>query len=240
MTEIASRLEEVRGRVADAARRSGRAPDEVELLVVSKTWPVDVIGEVVAAGHRLFGENKVQEAEEKIPRLASDLRWHFIGHLQRNKVRKVLPLVEAVHSIDSLKLANHANRVAEELGVHPDVYLDVNVGREGSKHGFNAEELRGELDALLGLDRLQVCGLMCIPPAAAEADDARKWFAALRALRDDLERRSGVPLPKLSMGMSHDYEVAIEEGSTIVRVGSAIFGPRKTRMAAGGPDPEPA
>jgi pyridoxal phosphate enzyme (YggS family) len=195
-------------------------------MVVSKTWPVSVVMGAVEAGHVLFGENKVQELCAKAPEMPAHLRWHFIGHLQRNKVRKVLPHVEAVHSIDSLKLARYCDRIAGELKLSPSVYLEVNLGGEESKHGFAPADLKEAIGELGALDQLSVEGLMCIPPAEKDEEKARRWFAKLRDLRDDLEREGGVPLPGLSMGMSHDYVVAIEEGSTIVRVGSAVFGPR--------------
>lgn len=224
--DIATNLAEVKERMAAAAARSGRAADAAELLVVSKTWPVEKLAEVVAAGHFLFGENRVQEGEEKIPQLPGQLHWHLIGHLQRNKVRKALPLFQTIHSMDSLKLARYTSNIAGELGKKPDVYLQVDLAGEESKNGYEPDELRRDLDDLLALDHLSIIGLMCIPPVGARPEDARPWFVKLRELRDELESRGGRPLPGLSMGMSGDYEVAIEEGSTIVRVGSAVFGSR--------------
>jgi len=231
---VAERLLEVRGRIEAACGRAGRDPSSVELLVVSKTYPADVIREAVDAGHRMFGESRQQEAEAKIPQLPVSLHWHFIGHLQRNKVRKVLPLVEALHSIDSVNLARQVDRVAEELGLFPKVYLELNVGTEGSKHGFSFEELQASMEELLGFERLEVLGLMAIPPFVSEPEQARPWFVELREARDRLQSEFGVPLPGLSMGMSGDFEVAIEEGSTIVRVGSSIFGSRAGRQAEDG------
>lgn len=231
---VAERLQEVRGRVAAACLKAGRAPSGVELLAVSKTYPAAVIREAFAAGHRLFGESRQQEAEVKIPQLPSALRWHFIGHLQRNKVRKVLPLVEALHSVDSVKLARQIDRVAGELGLFPKVYLEVNVGSEGGKHGFEESGLRESMEELLGLGRIELLGLMAIPPYVSDPEQARPWFVSLRELRDRLQSEFSVPLPGLSMGMSGDFEVAIEEGSTIVRVGSSIFGSRAGREAADG------
>ena len=226
MSDVAANLAEIQARIGDAERRSGRAAGSVELMVVSKTWPVATVMQAVEAGHRLFGENKVQEVTAKAPEMPGDLRWHFIGHLQRNKVRKVLPHVEAVHSIDSLKLARYTDRIAGELGVKPAVYLEVNLGAEENKHGFTTGEVAAGLEELRALEHLRLEGLMCIPPAEEDEEKARRGFGMLRELRDDLERRGGGALSGLSMGMSHDYEVAIEEGSTIVRVGSAVFDPR--------------
>lgn len=223
MSEIRERLREVRERVACAASRVGH---EVELMVVSKTWPPEVLAEVVEAGQRIFGENRLQEAEGKIAELPDDLEWHFIGGLQRNKVRRVLLLFPVVHSLSSWKLVSFADRVAGELGVRPRVFLEVNVGLEGSKEGFFPGDLREGLDGILGASNLDWQGLMGIPPVVEKAEEARPWFAKLRELQEELSERSGMTLPGLSMGMSGDYEVAIEEGSTIVRVGSAIFGGR--------------
>ncbi|MCP5536351.1 MAG: YggS family pyridoxal phosphate-dependent enzyme [Akkermansiaceae bacterium] len=223
---IAANLAGVKQRIDEAAVRSGRSGDAVELLVVSKTWPAETVAEVVAAGHSSFGENKVQEAEAKIPLLPDRLHWHLIGHLQRNKVRKALPLFRTIHSIDSLKLARYTSNISGELGKKPDVYLQVDLAGEESKNGYAVDTLRSDLDGLLGLENLSIVGLMCIPPLAATPEDARPWFVKLRQLRDELETRAGRSFPGLSMGMSGDYQVAVEEGSTIVRVGSAVFGSR--------------
>lgn len=226
MASVADNLAAIRSRLASAIERADRKPADVELLAVSKTFPVEVLQEAVDAGQTLFGENKVQELLAKQPALPSRLRWHVIGHLQSNKVRKILPVVEAIHSVDSLDLAKDINRIGGELGLFPKVYLEVNVAAESTKFGFKPQALREQLDALYELDRLEIQGLMCIPPFSANAEDSRRYFATLRELRDGLEKQGGAPLPKLSMGMSHDFEVAVEEGSTIVRVGSAIFGGR--------------
>lgn len=220
------KLVTVQSKIAAAAERSGRKADDVELVAVTKTFPVEVVREAVEAGQRLFGENKVQELLSKQPGLPSSLRWHLIGHLQSNKIRKALPAVEAIHSVDSLDLAQDINRIAAEVGQFPKIYLEVNVAAEASKHGFGPERLEADLEALLALDRLEIQGLMCIPPVSKEPDDSRKHFVFLREYRDRLEKRAGIPFPGLSMGMSGDYEIAVEEGATIVRVGSAIFGGR--------------
>jgi pyridoxal phosphate enzyme (YggS family) len=224
MPAIADRLAQIRDRVAQAASRSGR---EVELLVVSKTWAAETVSEVVAQGQRLFGENRLQEGEEKIPVLPDELEWHFIGTLQRNKVRKVLQLFSVIHSISSLKLAAYTNRIAGELGLRPKVYLEVNIGIEEGKHGFHADDLRIQLDEVLAMPNLSVQGLMCIPPRGESPEESRPWFTRVKLLQEELEQQTGQVFAGLSMGMSGDYEIAIEEGSTIVRVGSAIFGPRR-------------
>lgn len=226
MATIAENLDQIRQRIEKAACRVGRDPAEVELLAVSKTFPVSDIQQAVESGQRLFGENKVQEALSKIPSLPKDLRWHLIGHLQSNKIRKILPHVEAVHSVDSLSLARDVSRIAGELGLAARVYLEVNVGDEDSKHGFAHEDLRAEWATVRALPNLEILGLMCIPPFTDDVEDSRPFFRQLRDLRDELTADSPGSLPKLSMGMSHDFEVAIEEGSTLVRVGSAIFGGR--------------
>lgn len=230
MPSIAENLDSIRSRIATAAERTGRKPGDIELLAVSKTFTSDVIREAVDAGQVLFGENKVQEAMAKIPQLPSKLRWHLIGHLQSNKVRKILPLVECIQSVGSIDLAKDINRIAAELGLFPKVYLEINVAAEASKHGFSPKAIREQLDELYQLDRLFILGLMCIPPFVPEAEKSRPFFVMLRNLRDELEKSGGAPLPKLSMGMSHDFEAAIEEGATIVRVGSAIFGERRSPM----------
>ncbi len=217
----------IRERLEAAARKAGRAPGDIELMAVSKNFPAAVVREAVDAGQLLFGENRVQEAEGKIPELPSRLRWHLIGHLQSNKVRKALPLFEAIHSLDSLELAQAVNRLASELGLFPKVYIQANLAREASKFGFTKGDLETQLDEILGLERLHILGLMTIPPIRPDPEDSRGDFAALRELRDRLAVRSGIPLTGLSMGMSEDFPIAIEEGATIVRVGSALFGSRK-------------
>lgn len=226
MNSISERLQAIRERIAAAATRCGRAPSSVELLAVSKTFPAESVREAVDAGQLIFGENKVQELLAKAPLLPAKLQWHLIGHLQSNKVRKILPAVQFIHSIGSLDLARGVDRIAAELGMHPRVYLEINLASESSKHGFSIEQVRATLEDLYSLRSLEIQGLMCIPPFNSDAAKSRPYFTQLRLLRDDLERLGGLPLPLLSMGMSHDFEIAIEEGSTVVRVGSAIFGER--------------
>lgn len=222
MTGCAARLENLRGRIAAACREAGRDPSTVELLAVSKTFPAEAVREVYDAGQRAFGESRQQEAAPKIEALPGDIRWHFIGGLQRNKVRKVLGGFSVIHSVDSLRLAEYLDRVAGEEGKRPGVYLEVNVAGEASKGGFTPEELLAAAESLPAMKHVELLGLMAIPPE----EGARRWFAATRELRDALEVRSGLKLPGLSMGMSGDFEDAVREGSTIVRVGSALFGNR--------------
>lgn len=227
---IAANLARVKSRIAEACRRSGRDPAGVELIAVSKTFPVEAVREAVDAGQSLFGESRLQEAEPKIMLLPTSLRWHFIGRVQRNKVRRMLPMFEAIHGVDSLRLATYMDGVAAELGLFPKIFLQVNIGGEQTKGGFEPEEIMREAPEIFALPRLEVMGLMCIPPAGREAEDARPWFMAMRGLRDELEKKHSTPLPSLSMGMSGDFEVAVEEGATHVRVGSLIFGERAYRV----------
>ncbi|MEC9053700.1 MAG: YggS family pyridoxal phosphate-dependent enzyme [Verrucomicrobiota bacterium] len=226
--DIAANLEGVRRRIDLAAERSARDPSGVDLLVVTKTWPPGVIAQVVEAGHGLLGENKLQEAESKIPELPTSVQWHFIGHLQRNKARKALGLFDVIHSVDSLRLARHLDRIAGEMGKSPEIYLQVNAEGEQTKGGFGLNGLGEVVREVVSLEQIHLAGLMSIPPAVDQPEDARDSFRRLRELRDGLEKEFEISLPGLSMGMSHDFEVAIEEGATIVRVGSSIFGPRKT------------
>jgi hypothetical protein len=226
MHSPADRLACVEESVRSAARAAGRDPSTVRLIAVSKTHPAEVVREIYDAGHRLFGENRVQELLAKAPLLPADTRWHLIGHLQKNKIRKVLPVAERIHSVDSLDLARDIDRIAAELGLFPRVLLEVNVSGEESKFGFRPDVLRTELETLLALPRVQVDGLMTIAPYVEDPETVRPVFAGLRELRDELARCGGVPLPELSMGMSGDFAVAIAEGATFVRVGTAIFGER--------------
>jgi pyridoxal phosphate enzyme (YggS family) len=230
MVSIAENLERVREQITQAAAKAGRAVNEIELVAITKTHPAEKVREAVEAGHTLFGESRVQEARAKIPELPSNLRWHFVGHLQKNKIRHALPLFELFHGVDSLALAQEIDRIAAEEGAHPRVLLEVNVAGEGSKFGFKAETLRAEIGSLLALPRLSIEGLMCIPPLAEEAEASRKFFGQLRELRNSLEKEFDVKFPHLSMGMTQDFSIAVEEGATLVRVGTAIFGERPRRQ----------
>ena len=230
MSDIAANLAGITQRIHAACHKVGRDPASVELIAVSKTFPAEDVRTAMDAGQQVFGESRLQEAEAKIDLLPASLHWHFIGRVQRNKVRKILPRFEVIHAIDSLRLALYTDEIAKELGLFPKVFLQVNIGGEESKGGFETDAIRAEIEALLALERLEVMGLMCIPPAGKTPEDSRPWFAALRGLRDELERATGVSLPALSMGMSGDFEVAIEEGASHVRVGSSIFGTRSYRV----------
>ena len=223
---VEQNLTEINTRISQACELAGRNADEVELIAVSKTWPAEHVQKAIDAGQKIFGENKLQEGQEKIPALSEDLEWHYIGGLQRNKVRKVLGLFQVIHSIDSLKLAKYTNNVAADMELNPSVLLQVNIGDEASKGGFSVEELKGCFTDLLELKALKITGLMCIPPAVSASEDARVWFRKVADLRDQLEKSHHCKLPHLSMGMSGDFETAIAEGATYVRVGTSIFGAR--------------
>ena len=227
---ISEALATVRHAIDQAASAAGRDPAGIELVAVSKTHPPATLHEAADAGQMIFGESRLQEARAKVPLLPTRLRWHFIGHLQKNKIRAALPLFELFHSLDSLDLARQVHRIAGEDGQRPKVLLEVNVAGEASKFGFSPETLRAQLDDLLALDRLDIGGLMTVAPYAAEPENSRPYFRHLRELRDRLQDEAGVGLPQLSMGMSGDYLVAVAEGATLVRVGSAIFGQRSGKQ----------
>lgn len=230
MLAIADNLVDIRERISAACDRANRDVSLVELVAVSKTFPVESVIEAYKAGQVCFGESRLQEAEPKIDLLPGSLRWHFIGGVQRNKVRRILQHFEVIHAVDTLRLASYVNEVAKEVGLFPKVFLQVNIGREEKKGGFLPKGLEAEMEGLLSLDRIEILGLMCIPPVAATAEAARPWFSSLREMRDKIEHEFECVLPSLSMGMSGDFEVAIEEGSTHVRVGSSIFGKRAYRV----------
>ncbi len=236
MAALAENLARVNAQISEAAATSGREATEIELVAVSKTHPAERVQEIFDAGHRLFGESRVQEAREKIPRLPGGARWHFIGHLQKNKIRHALPLFELFHGIDSMETAQNVDRIADELGLFPKILIEVNVAGESSKFGFSAEHLRTQFEALMELPRVEIHGLMTIAPLAEEAEASRPFFSHLRELRDELQAAHSVALPHLSMGMTNDYRVAVEEGATLVRVGTAIFGARSGRGFARTPD----
>ncbi len=224
---IRAQLQEIRDSITAAAQQSGRLAQSVTLLAVSKTFPVNDMMQAYADGQRIFGENRLQEAMEKMPQMPQDCEWHLIGPLQRNKVRKALEQgFTLIQAVDSLKLASTISRIAGELGKTARILLEVNIDGEASKHGFTEAQLVDEWDTLTSLPGLEIRGLMCIPAPVDNPQDARPAFAALRQLAERLRARGPLPLPELSMGMSHDFTVAVQEGATIVRVGSAIFGKR--------------
>lgn len=231
---LADRWRDILDRIASSASSASRDPDDVRLVAVSKTHGPDAVRSVAAEGQRIFGESRLQEASAKIPQCPGRLEWHFIGHLQKNKIRKALPLFSLLHGVDSLELAEDINRIAEEEGQHPRILLEVNTSGEASKFGFQPDQLIAELEDLLELPRLEIRGLMTMAPLTPKAEMARPYFERLRKLKELLEERFGVGLPELSMGMSGDFEAAISEGSTLVRVGTAIFGERVMEPRAPG------
>lgn len=224
--QIAANLEAVHRRIEAAAARAGRDPADVELVAVSKTYPPEAVRDAAAAGHLLFGENRVQEAAAKIPLCPSRLRWHLVGHLQSNKAAAAVRLFDCIHSVDSPRLLLDLERHALEQGRRLSVLVQVNVSGEISKSGLPPSALPSVLDLVPTLRAVSVDGLMTIPPASENPEDARPFFRALRELRDAAAEAACVPLPHLSMGMTHDMDIAVEEGATFVRVGTGIFGAR--------------
>jgi len=226
---IGIRLDSVRERMARAARRAGRSPDSVRLVAVSKTVSAEGVRAAAAAGQTDFGENKVQEALQKILATAdSRIRWHLVGHLQTNKARKAAQAFACIHSVDRPDLLARLDAAAAEAGTVPELLVQVDLGGEPTKHGAAADMVRELLDRARSCRSARVIGLMTLPPFGEDAEASRPYFRQLREIRDELAG-TGVPpamVRELSMGMSHDFEVAIDEGATIVRVGTAIFGPR--------------
>ena len=226
-------MAEVRARIDAACARVGRDPAGVEIVAVTKTHGAEVVKEAWDAGLRIVGENKVQEAAWKRPASVSGPMWHLIGHLQSNKVRHALELFDFIHSVDSVKLADRINMIAEETGAAPHVLLEVNVSGEKSKSGMKPEEVGPTVRHICeACPRVTVEGLMTMAPFSEDPEDSRPCFRRLRELRDAVEQEQGVGLPRLSMGMSGDYEVAVEEGATWVRLGTVLFGERPKTKAA--------
>ncbi len=223
-----ARVERVRKRVAEACARSRRSEAEIGLVAVSKKFPPDAIYEAHRTGLDVFGESRVQEAIQKIPDCPGTVEWHFIGRLQRNKVRPVVMHFSMIHSVDSFELLERVNSIAQEEGPRVDVCLQVNVAGEASKGGVSPQDASRIVEQAQACQHARLVGLMTMPPFAPEAEAARPYFAALRDLRDTITADTGVALTELSMGMSHDFDVAIEEGATWVRVGTALFGKRVT------------
>jgi len=224
--DLAANLESLRQRISAACVRAGREPSSVTLLAVTKTHPPETVMQAAKLGLNLFGENKVQEARAKVPHCPGHLRWHMIGHLQSNKCRDAVELFEMIESVDSLHLAQEINKRAEQASKTMPVLLEVNSGGEASKFGYAPQQLLAELPAINALPRLELHGLMTVPPWAPNPEKVRPVFRQLRELKEKCEQLLGAPLPQLSMGMSGDFEVAIEEGATLVRLGTALFGPR--------------
>ena len=220
---FSERLEKVERRIAAACEKAGRPRDSVRLLAVSKTKPPEAVREAAGCGLRLFGENRVQEAQSKIPMCPDGLEWHLIGHLQSNKAKVAVRFFQMIHSVDSLKLLQ---ALESHAGTILPVLLQVNVSGEAAKFGMKPDEVAAVIDAANQMQKIEVHGLMTIPPFSPDPEKTRIHFSTLRELRDRLQEETGTPLPELSMGMSHDLEVAIQEGSTWVRIGTDLFGTR--------------
>jgi pyridoxal phosphate enzyme (YggS family) len=231
--DIAENLNSIRQRIRDACERAGRTADSVLLLAVSKTHPAEAIQAAADCGQIFFGESKIQEAKAKIPLCPGRARWHFVGHLQSNKVRDAVELFEMIQSVDGLELAREISKRCGQAARMMPVLLEVNVAGEASKFGCKPEQLLADLKEINALPRIAIHGLMTIPPFAPSAEKARPYFRRLRELKTQCEEILGAPLPHLSMGMSGDFEVAIEEGATIVRIGTALFGERRKLAARG-------
>ena len=225
---IKENLEEVEARITKACERSGRERSEVTLISVSKTKPVEMLQEAYDAGSRDFGENKPQEIREKYPQLPTDIRWHMIGHLQRNKIKYIIDKVCMIHSVDSIRLAEAIDEEAKKHGIVMPVLIEVNVAEEESKFGVHLDEVESLIRQISELSNIQVQGLMTIAPFTENAEDNRIYFRKLRNLYVDIKDKNidNVNMCNLSMGMTGDYEVAVEEGATMVRVGTGIFGAR--------------
>ncbi|HEU4930727.1 MAG TPA: YggS family pyridoxal phosphate-dependent enzyme [Pyrinomonadaceae bacterium] len=232
--QLAARLTAVRGRMAAAANACGRKPEEVKLIAISKTHPASVIRTLIELGASDLGENRVQEAEEKIAEIGGEhVRWHLVGHLQANKARRAVNLFEVIHSLDSPDLAQRLDRLCGEEGREKlPVLIQVDLGHEETKSGIDESELTQMVEGLRSLTHLELIGLMTLPPFFDDTEQSRPFFRRLRELRDELESRGafGGRRGELSMGMTHDFEVAIQEGATMVRIGTAIFGERVPRQ----------
>jgi len=227
---LADNLNSIQQRIRTACDRSGRDPASVTVLAVTKTHPPETVKAAVEAGQFLFGENKVQEAKAKIPLCPCKARWHFIGHLQTNKCRDAVHFFEMIQSVDSLALAQEIHKRAEQAAKTMPVLLEVNEAGEASKFGYAPDRLLAEFAELNALPRIEIHGLMTVPPWTAEPEKVRPHFRRLRDLKEQCEQILGAPLPHLSMGMTGDFEIAIEEGATIVRIGTALFGERAPRL----------
>lgn len=223
---LAENLKAIQERMAAACARAGHAPETVILIAVTKGQPPEAVAEAARLGLTLFGENKVQEAKAKIPLCPGRLRWHLVGHLQTNKCPDAVRLFEMIQSVDSLRLAQEINKRAEQASRTMPILLEVNAAGEASKFGYSPERLLAEFGQINALPRLEIHGLMTVPPWTPDPEKVRPLFRQLRQLKDQCEQLLGAPLPALSMGMTGDFEVAIEEGATMVRIGTALFGQR--------------
>ncbi len=232
MNTIAVNIAQIRERIDQACLRSGRNPAEVHLIAVSKVKPAQLVEAAFAAGQQLFGENYVQEFCDKAEQVEAPVSWHFIGALQTNKVKYLRGKVEMIHSVDRLALAQEIDKQWRKLGKFVDILIQVNLGDESSKSGCSPDKLVQLAKDISNLENIRIKGLMCLPPFSAEPEEVRPWFRQLRQLRDELAalKLPKVEMKELSMGMSGDFEVAVEEGATLVRVGTAIFGERNKRI----------
>ncbi len=226
MPNIAENIAQVQQRIATACKRTERSPEEVQLVAIGKKFTADVIREAADCGLTLFGENRVQEAKAKIPDCPGHLRWHFIGNLQTNKCRDAVALFDMLHAIDSLHLAEELNKRCEQAAKVMPILLEVNVSGEGSKHGFTSETAVNAMEAFFDFPQLELHGLMTMAPYSRQPESSRPYFQKLCEVKAACEDKLGAPLPELSMGMSGDYEIAIEEGATLIRLGTTLFGPR--------------
>jgi len=228
--ELKQRLEHIKERIRQAAKSCNRNPDSIRLVAVSKTVPAETVKEAIEAGATILGENYVQDAREKFDALVHyPVSWHFIGHLQSNKAKYAVRLFDLIHSVDSLKLARALNKEAKKVDKIQPILVQVNISGEDTKSGISAEDAPGLISEISHLKNLSIKGLMTMPPYFYQPEKVRPYFAALRELRDQMKKQSlpNVSLEELSMGMTGDFEVAIEEGATLVRIGTAIFGERK-------------
>ncbi|HIV35292.1 MAG TPA: YggS family pyridoxal phosphate-dependent enzyme [Candidatus Blautia intestinigallinarum] len=225
---LSENLRDVEKRIEEACKRSNRDPKEVTLIAVSKTKPVEMLQEVYDAGARNFGENKVQEIMDKYDHLPQDIHWHMIGHLQRNKVKYIVDKVQMIHSVDSLRLAETIDKEAKKKNVTVPILIEVNVAEEDSKFGLSLEEVTALAEEISKLSNVRVCGLMTVAPFVEDPEENREVFRSLKKLSVDIAAKNinNVTMSVLSMGMTNDFEVAVEEGATMVRVGTAIFGAR--------------
>ena len=228
MNDIAANIAKIHGRIDKACQKSGRNPEEVKLIAVSKVKPAEQVEEAFHAGQKLFGESYVQEFRDKQPLVEAPVQWHFIGGLQSNKVKYLRSKVMMIHSVDRLSLAEEIDRQWEKIDGAVEILLQVNVGDEASKSGCDPEDLESLVRSIAPLSNLRIKGLMCLPPHSDDPEQVRPFFKQLRKLSEQIDRLQlpGVEMSELSMGMSGDFEVAVEEGATLVRVGTAIFGAR--------------